>query len=79
MNKLTQKDQMLLCYSDITYIWMIEGFVYLTSIMDLYFRKIIARTFSKTLEVSCVIETTKKAQARRNIDEPLIRYSDHRN
>ena len=38
--------------SDITYIWTIDGFVYLTSIMDLYSRKIIAWTLSKTLEVS---------------------------
>ena len=36
--------------SDITYIWTIDGFVYLTSIMDLYSRKIIAWTLSKTLE-----------------------------
>lgn len=28
--------------SDITYIWTFEGFVYLTSIMDLYSRKIIS-------------------------------------
>ncbi|RCX14367.1 helix-turn-helix protein [Anaerobacterium chartisolvens] len=28
--------------SDITYIWTFEGFVYLTSIMDLFSRKIIA-------------------------------------
>ena len=28
-------------YSDITYIWTIDGFVYLTSIMDLYSRKIV--------------------------------------
>lgn len=28
--------------SDITYVWTNEGFVYLTSIMDLYSRKIIA-------------------------------------
>ncbi len=28
--------------SDITYIWTIDGFVYLTSIMDLFSRKIIA-------------------------------------
>ncbi len=55
--------------SDITYIWSIDGFVYLSSIMDLYSRKIIAWTLSKTLEVSCVIETIKKAKARRNIDK----------
>ena len=35
--------------SDITYIWTIDGFVYLTSIMDLYSRKIIAWTLSNCL------------------------------
>lgn len=62
--------------SDITYIWTIDGFVYLTSIMDLYSRKIIAWTLSKTLEVSCVIDTINKAKARRNTDLPLIIHSD---
>ena len=37
--------------SDITYIWTIDGFVYLTSIMDLFSRKIIAWTLSETLKV----------------------------
>lgn len=36
--------------SDITYIWTIDGFVYLTSIMDLFSRKIIALVLSTTLE-----------------------------
>lgn len=62
--------------SDITYIWTIDGFVYLTSIMDLFSRKIIAWTLSKTLEVSCVIETINKAKTRRSIDLPLIMHSD---
>ena len=62
--------------SDITYIWTIDGFVYLTSIMDLYSRKIIAWTLSNTLEVSCVIETINKAKAKRKIEEPLIMHSD---
>ena len=62
--------------SDITYIWTFEGFVYLTSIMDLYSRKIIAWTLSNTLEVSCVIETINKAKAKRKIEEPLIMHSD---
>lgn len=62
--------------SDITYIRTSEGFVYLTSIMDLFSRKIIAWTLSKTLEVSCVIETINKARARRSLDLPLIIHSD---
>ena len=63
--------------SDITYIWTIDGFVYLTSIMDLFSRKIIAWTLSETLEVSCVIDAINKAKARRNIDQPLIIHSDY--
>lgn len=62
--------------SDITYIWTVNGFVYLTSIMDLYSRKIIAWTLSDTLEVSCVIDSIKKAKARRRTDLPLIIHSD---
>jgi transposase InsO family protein len=62
--------------SDITYIWTIDGFVYLTSIMDLYSRKIIAWTLSKTMEVSCVIDTINKAKARRCTELPLIIHSD---
>ena len=62
--------------SDITYIWTTDGFVYLTSIMDLFSRKIIAWTLSQTLEVSCVINTINKAKARRNTELPLIIHSD---
>lgn len=36
--------------SDITYIYTKEGFVYLTSIMDLFSRRIIAWRLSETLE-----------------------------
>ena len=42
--------------SDITYIWTFEGFVYLTSVMDLYSRKIISWVLSETLEASHVVE-----------------------
>ena len=62
--------------TDITYIWTWDGFVYLTSIMDLYSRKIIAWTLSQTMEVSCVIDTIEKAKARRSTDLPLIIHSD---
>lgn len=44
--------------------------------MDLFSRKIIAGTLSKTLETNCVIETISKAKARRNTDLPLIIHSD---
>ena len=62
--------------SDITYIWTLKGFVYLICIMDLYARKIIAWTLSRTLETSSVIETIDKAKAIRKIDKPLVFHSD---
>ena len=35
-----------------------------------------SQTLLQTLEVSCVIDTINKANARRNIDQPLIIHSD---
>jgi len=48
--------------SDITYIWTYEGFVYLTSIMDLYSRKIISWVLSDTLEAKHVVKAVEKAK-----------------
>lgn len=56
--------------SDITYIWTFAGFVYLTSIMDLYSRKIIARVLSDTLEAKWVIEAVNKAKRARKVQTP---------
>lgn len=49
--------------TDITYIWTQEnGFVYLTSIMDLFSRKIISWKLSKTMEVEDVLECLEIAK-----------------
>lgn len=62
--------------SDITYIWTFAGFVYLTSIMDLYSRKIIAWVLSDTLEAKWIIEAVAKAQRARKVNKPLILHTD---
>ncbi len=62
--------------SDITYIWTIDGFVYLTSIMDLFSRKIISWVLSTTLEAKHVVEAINKAKRGRKIDKPLVMHSD---
>ncbi len=63
--------------TDITYIWTrYDKFVYLTSVMDLFSRKIIAWKLTDTLEVICVTECVKKAKQLRKIDEPLIIHND---
>ena len=62
--------------SDITYIWTYNGFVYLTSIMDLYSRKIIAWVLSQSLEAIHVVECVNKAKQMRNVTSPLVFHSD---
>lgn len=62
--------------SDITYIRTKEGFVYLTSIMDLFSRKIIAWRLSDTLEAKWVVECIEEAKKYRLIDKPLIMHTD---
>ncbi len=62
--------------TDITYIYTHEGFAYLTSVMDLYSRKIIAWVLAPTLEARYVVEAINLAKTRRKTDEPLILHSD---
>ena len=62
--------------SDITYIWTYTGFVYLTSIMDLYSRKIIAWVVSDTLEAKWIVEAVRKAQRTREVSKPVIIHTD---
>ena len=62
--------------SDITYIWTYEGFVYLTSIMDLYSRKILSWVLSTTLEAKWVIEAVNRARFARGIKNPKMIHSD---
>ena len=62
--------------TDITYIYTHEGFAYLTSIMDLYSRKIIAWVLAPTLEAKYVVEAINLAKARRKTDQPLVLHSD---
>lgn len=62
--------------TDITYIWTQKGFVYLSSIMDLYSRKIISWDVSASLEITSVLKTVEKAKKIRKILKPLIIHSD---
>ncbi len=62
--------------SDITYIHTEKGFVYLTSIMDLFSRKVIAWRLSETLEAKWVVECVQEAKALRRTTQPLVLHSD---
>lgn len=62
--------------TDITYLWTHEGFVYLTSIMDLYSRKIISWVLSETLEARYVVDAVNEAKRKRKAEKPLVVHSD---
>ena len=62
--------------TDITYIHTEKGFVYLTSIMDLFSRRIIAWRLSETLEAKWVVECVLEAKELRRTVQPLVLHSD---
>ena len=49
----------------------------MTSIMDLYSRKIIAWVLSDTLEAKWIIEAVTKVQRARKVNTPLILHTDY--
>lgn len=62
--------------TDITYLHTLEGFVYLTSVMDLYARKIIGWEVSDSLSTEYVIKAIEKAKAGRKFSQPVVIHSD---
>jgi putative transposase len=63
--------------SDITYIKTFQGWLYLTVIIDLYDRKVIGWSFSRSLKVACTtIPAWKMAVRNRIIAGKLIFHSD---
>ena len=61
--------------TDITYIWTLEGFVYLTCIMELFSRKIIAWDLSDSLDAANVVNALNKAISKRGC-RPKVIHTD---
>ena len=61
--------------SDITYISILFGFVYLAVIIDIYSRKVVGYAIGKSLSPQLAIAALKMAIANRNTDK-LIHHSD---
>jgi len=61
--------------ADITYIRILNGFVYLAAIIDAYSRKIVGYALAKTLSPKLTITALKMAIATRNTNN-LIHHSD---
>ncbi|HEU5141019.1 MAG TPA: IS3 family transposase [Bacillales bacterium] len=62
--------------SDITYIWTLEGWVYLSSIMDLFSRKIIGWSLGSHMKKELTLTSLNMALFSRQPTENLIHHSD---
>jgi transposase InsO family protein len=62
--------------SDITYIRIRTGFVYLAAILDAYSRKVIGYAISTALDTSLTLEALKMAIERRKPGSGVIHHSD---
>ena len=62
--------------ADITYIWTLEGWLYLATIMDLYSRRIIGWSLRDRLDKGLVIAALNMALKGRNLSARLLLHSD---
>jgi transposase InsO family protein len=61
---------------DITYLWTLEGWLYLAVIIDLYSRKVVGWALERQIETSLVLEALRMAYWRRKPAPGLIFHSD---
>jgi putative transposase len=62
--------------SDITYLWTMEGWLYLAVVIDLYSRKVVGWAMSSRMKESLVREALSMAYWRRKPGKGLLHHSD---
>jgi transposase InsO family protein len=62
--------------SDITYIWTLEGWLYLAAVLDLYARRVVGLAMDKTIADTLVTQAMMQAILRRSPGKGLICHSD---
>ena len=62
--------------ADITYIWTLEGWLYLASVMDLYSRKIIGWALDSHMRKDLPLQALNNALSSREVTKNLIHHSD---
>ena len=62
--------------ADITYIWTLEGWVYLSSVMDLFSRKIVGWSLAAHMKKELSIQALKRAIMTRQPCQGLLHHSD---
>ena len=62
--------------SDITYIWTLEGWLYLAVVLDLYARRIVGWAMSHRIDGELTLSALRQALAQRQPSAGLIHHSD---
>ena len=62
--------------TDITYLWTMQGWVYLAVVLDLYSRRIVGWSMDEHMETNLVSRALKMAINLRSPDEGLMHHSD---
>ncbi len=62
--------------TDITYIWTLEGWLYLASVMDLFSRKIVGWKLGVNMKKELPLSALRMAKITRQPEEGLIHHSD---
>jgi len=62
--------------ADITYLWTMEGWLYLAVIIDLYSRQIVGWAMDKHMKVELTLDALAMAYFRRKPESGLIHHSD---
>ncbi len=62
--------------TDMTYVWTLEGWIYLATVMDLFSRKIIGWAIAEKMTKELPITALDRALSSRNPTEKLIHHSD---
>jgi len=62
--------------SDITYIWTLEGWLYLAAILDLFSRGVVGLAMDKAIAETLTLSALSQAILRRNPGKGLILHSD---
>jgi len=62
--------------TDITYLWILEGWLYLAVVLDLFSRRVVGWSMSESLQRRLALEALKMASADRQPARGLIHHSD---
>jgi transposase InsO family protein len=62
--------------TDITYVWTVEGWLYLAAILDLFSRRVVGFAMSERIDRALVLEALRAAVGRRVPNPGLLHHSD---